>query len=107
MMMMLFGDSHTEYFKFLPTSWMLSHADTKPNREFLCGSVQRTETTFRSAEPATQTREAYGVRCIPALFLASYFNQKLKQNLIQSAGYGALHALREIQVLIPNTRRNN
>jgi prepilin-type N-terminal cleavage/methylation domain-containing protein len=34
-MMMLFGDSHTEYFKFLPTSWMMSHADTKPSRDFL------------------------------------------------------------------------
>jgi prepilin-type N-terminal cleavage/methylation domain-containing protein len=34
-MMMLFGDSHTEFFKFLPTSWMMSHADTKPDREFL------------------------------------------------------------------------
>jgi len=34
-MMMLFGDSHTEFFKFLPTSWMMSHADTKPDRNFL------------------------------------------------------------------------
>jgi prepilin-type N-terminal cleavage/methylation domain-containing protein len=34
-MMMLFGDSHTEYFKFLPTSWMMSNANTKPSRDFL------------------------------------------------------------------------
>jgi len=34
-MMMLFGDSHAEYFKFLPTAWMTAHAGDKPNRDFL------------------------------------------------------------------------
>jgi len=34
-MMMLFGDSHTEYFKFLNTAWMTTHANDKPNRDFL------------------------------------------------------------------------
>jgi prepilin-type N-terminal cleavage/methylation domain-containing protein len=34
-MMMLFGDSHAEYFKFLPNSWMIPHANDRPNREFL------------------------------------------------------------------------
>src|SRR5438874_13692201 len=34
-MMMLFGDSHTEYFKFLPTAWMIAHATDTPKRDFL------------------------------------------------------------------------
>ena len=34
-MMMLFGDSHTEYFKFLNTAWMTTHANDVPNRDFL------------------------------------------------------------------------
>jgi prepilin-type N-terminal cleavage/methylation domain-containing protein len=34
-MMMLFGDSHTEYFKFLPTAWMNAHANDTPDRNFL------------------------------------------------------------------------
>ena len=34
-MMMLFGDTHTEYFKFLPTSWMIAHATDAPQRDFL------------------------------------------------------------------------
>jgi len=34
-MMMLFGDSHTEYFKFLPTAQMDALANTKPDRNFL------------------------------------------------------------------------
>jgi prepilin-type N-terminal cleavage/methylation domain-containing protein len=34
-MMMLFGDSHTEYFKFLSTAWMTAHALDPPNRDFL------------------------------------------------------------------------
>ena len=34
-MMMLFGDTHTEYFKFLPTAWMIAHATTPPNRDFI------------------------------------------------------------------------
>ena len=34
-MMMLFGDTHTEYFKFLPTAWMIAHATDVPTRDFL------------------------------------------------------------------------
>ncbi len=34
-MMMLFGDSHTEYFKFLNTTWMLTHANDVPSRDFI------------------------------------------------------------------------
>jgi prepilin-type N-terminal cleavage/methylation domain-containing protein len=34
-MMMLFGDSHTEYFKFLNTAWMTTHASDPPSRDFL------------------------------------------------------------------------
>jgi prepilin-type N-terminal cleavage/methylation domain-containing protein len=34
-MMMLFGDSHAEYFKFLNTAWMTAHANDPPNRDFL------------------------------------------------------------------------
>ena len=34
-MMMLFGDSHTEYFKFRDTAWMNAHATDAPNRDFL------------------------------------------------------------------------
>jgi prepilin-type N-terminal cleavage/methylation domain-containing protein len=34
-MMMLFGDSHAEYFKFLNTAWMVGHANDVPNRDFL------------------------------------------------------------------------
>jgi prepilin-type N-terminal cleavage/methylation domain-containing protein len=34
-MMMLFGDSHTEYFKFRDTAWMTAHANDPPNRDFL------------------------------------------------------------------------
>jgi prepilin-type N-terminal cleavage/methylation domain-containing protein len=34
-MMMLFGDSHAEYFKFLSTTWMIAHANDRPNRDFL------------------------------------------------------------------------
>jgi len=33
-MMMLFGDSHTEYFKFRNTAWMTQHASDKPDRNF-------------------------------------------------------------------------
>ena len=33
-MMMLFGDSHTEYFKFRDTAWMTAHASDPPNRDF-------------------------------------------------------------------------
>jgi hypothetical protein len=33
-MMMLFGDSHTQYFKFLDTNWMLTHASDPPNMDF-------------------------------------------------------------------------
>ena len=34
-MMMLFGDTHTEYYKFLPAAWMIPHALDPPSREFL------------------------------------------------------------------------
>ena len=34
-MMMLFGDSHTEYYKFLSTAWMTTHANDPPSRDFL------------------------------------------------------------------------
>ena len=34
-MMMLFGDTHTQYYKFLPSAWMNAHANDKPSREFL------------------------------------------------------------------------
>src|SRR5437016_2079532 len=34
-MMMLFGDTHTEYYKFLPTAWMMAHATDVPKRDFL------------------------------------------------------------------------
>ena len=34
-MMMLFGDTHTEYYKFLPAAWMNAHASDVPNRGFL------------------------------------------------------------------------
>ena len=34
-MMMLFGDSHTEYFKFKDTAWMTAHAGDVPDRNFL------------------------------------------------------------------------
>jgi prepilin-type N-terminal cleavage/methylation domain-containing protein len=34
-MMMLFGDTHTEYYQFLPAAWMNAHATDPPNREFL------------------------------------------------------------------------
>ena len=34
-MMMLFGDSHTEYYKFLPTAQMNALANDKPDRNFL------------------------------------------------------------------------
>ncbi len=33
-MMMLFGDTHTEYFKFRDTAWMTAHAGDVPNRNF-------------------------------------------------------------------------
>src|SRR2546422_10278482 len=33
-MMMLFGDTHTEYFKFRDTAWMTTHANDPPNRDF-------------------------------------------------------------------------
>ncbi len=34
-MMMLFGDSHTEYFKFLPTAQMNALANDPTDRNFL------------------------------------------------------------------------
>ncbi len=34
-MMMLFGDTHTEYYNFLPAAWMNAHATDPPNRDFL------------------------------------------------------------------------
>jgi prepilin-type N-terminal cleavage/methylation domain-containing protein len=34
-MMMLFGDSHAEYFKFLNTAWMIAHVNDPPDRNFL------------------------------------------------------------------------
>jgi len=34
-MMMLFGDSHTEYYKFKDNAWMMAHATDIPNRDFL------------------------------------------------------------------------
>jgi prepilin-type N-terminal cleavage/methylation domain-containing protein len=34
-MMMLFGDTHTEYFKFLPAAYMNAHALDVPSRNFL------------------------------------------------------------------------
>src|SRR4051794_14255840 len=34
-MMMLFGDTHTEYFKFLSTTWMTTHANDAPSRDFI------------------------------------------------------------------------
>jgi prepilin-type N-terminal cleavage/methylation domain-containing protein len=34
-MMMLFGDSHTEYYKFKDTAWMTAHANDPPDRNFL------------------------------------------------------------------------
>ena len=34
-MMMLFGDSHTAYFKFFDTAWMNAHANDPPSRDFL------------------------------------------------------------------------
>jgi prepilin-type N-terminal cleavage/methylation domain-containing protein len=33
-MMMLFGDSHTQYFKFRDTAWMTTHANDTPDRNF-------------------------------------------------------------------------
>ncbi len=33
-MMMLFGDSHAEYFKFRDTAWMTTHASDAPNKNF-------------------------------------------------------------------------
>jgi hypothetical protein len=33
-MMMLFGDTHTEYFKFRNTAWMTAHANDKPDPNF-------------------------------------------------------------------------
>ena len=34
-MMMLFGDTHTAYYKFLDSAWMNTHAADPPNRDFL------------------------------------------------------------------------
>ncbi len=34
-MMMLFGDTHTEYYKFKDAAWMLAHANDPPDRNFL------------------------------------------------------------------------
>jgi len=34
-MMMLFGDTHTEYYKFLSTAWSTTHAADRPDRKFL------------------------------------------------------------------------
>ena len=34
-MMMLFGDTHTEYYKFMPAAWMNAHASDPPSRDFL------------------------------------------------------------------------
>jgi hypothetical protein len=32
---MLFGDTHTQYYKFLPAAWMNAHALDVPSRGFL------------------------------------------------------------------------